>query len=182
MIVDSRSTRLVAHFAAATILIAGAVSPLHSQPGKKSQLATVTQVVDRATIEIIYRRPVARGRELFGKLVPWDVTWSPSADSAAILSTSTDLLIGGSRLRAGRYAVWMIPGAETWTVIFSARQPVFHLVRPQPTDEILRVRTKSHAGDHVEALAFYFPMVDADSAVLNMHWGRTVVPIPIKVP
>jgi hypothetical protein len=177
-----RAPKLVAHLAVATTLVIGAGSPLRGQPGRKSQLATVTQIVDRATIEIIYRRPVARGRDLFGKLVPWDRTWSPSADSAAILSTSTDLLIGGSRLRAGRYAVWMIPGPEIWTVIFSARQPVFHLVRPEPVDEVLRIRTKPHSGDHIEALAFYFPMVDGDSAVLAMHWGRTVVPIQIKVP
>lgn len=164
----------------AVLLLALSV-PLHAQPGKKSQLATVTQVVDRAKIEIIYRRPVARGRELFGKLVPWNNTWTPSADSAALFSTSADIDVAGSRLRAGRYALWMIPGPETWTVIFSTHQPVFHLNRPEPIDEVLRVRTKSHPGDHVESLAFYFPMVDADSAVLVMHWGRTVVPIPIKV-
>jgi hypothetical protein len=121
------------------------------------------------------------GRELFGKLVPWNNTWTPSADSAAIFSTSADIDVAGSRLRAGRYALWMIPGPETWTVIFSTHQPVFHLNRPEPIDEVLRVRTKSHPGDHVESLAFYLPMVDADSAVLVMHWGRTVVPIPIKV-
>jgi hypothetical protein len=155
--------------------------PLHAQPGKKSQLATVTQVVDKAKIEIIYRRPVARGRELFGKLVPWNNTWTPSADSAAIFSTSADIDVAGSRLRAGRYALWMIPGPETWTVIFSTHQPVFHLNRPEPIDEVLRVHTRSHPGDHVESLAFYFPMVDADSAILVMHWGRTIVPIPIKV-
>lgn len=164
-----------------SLLLVVITVPLHAQPGKKSQLATVTQVVDRAKIEIIYRRPVARGRELFGKLVPWNNTWTPSADSAALFSTSADIDVAGSRLRAGRYALWMIPGPETWTVIFSTHQPVFHLNRPEPIDEVLRVRTKSHPGDHVESLVFYFPMVDADSAVLVMHWGRTVVPIPIKV-
>ena len=163
------------------VLLLALSAPLHAQPGKKSQLATVTQIVDRAKIEIIYRRPVARGRELFGKHVPWNNTWTPSADSAAIFSTSADIDVAGSRLRAGRYALWMIPGPETWTVIFSTHQPVFHLNRPEPIDEVLRVRTKSHPGDHVESLAFSFPMVDADSAVLVMHWGRTVVPIPIKV-
>ena len=66
-----------------SLLLVVITVPVHAQPGKKSQLATVTQVVDRAKIEIIYRRPVARGRELFGKLVPWNNTWTPSADSAA---------------------------------------------------------------------------------------------------
>ena len=147
---------------------------------KKSQLATVTQVVGSAKIDIVYRRPVARGRELFGKLVPYGRIWTPSADSAALFSTSTDLDVNGSTLRAGRYAVWMIPDSTNWTVVFSSAQPAFHLHLPQKTDEVLRVSATSHQAEHMETLGFYFPMVDADSAVLNMHWGRTVVPVRIK--
>jgi hypothetical protein len=162
------------------VLIVASASCANAQPGKKSQLATVTQDVGAAKIDIIYRRPVARGRELFGKLVPYGRIWTPSADSAALFTTSVDLDVNGSTLHAGRYAVWMIPDSANWTVVFSKAQPVFHLKLPQSSDEILRVTTKSHAADHMETLGFYFPMVDADSAVLNMHWGKTVVPLRIK--
>jgi hypothetical protein len=162
------------------VLAIASASCAKAQPPRKSQLATVTQHVGSAKIDIVYRRPVARGRELFGKLVPYGRAWTPSADSAALFSTSTDLEVNGSTLRAGRYAVWMIPDSTNWTVIFSSAQPVFHLRLPQKTDEVLRVSTTSHASDHMETLGFYFPMVDADSAVLNMHWGRTVVPVRIK--
>jgi hypothetical protein len=162
------------------VLVIASASCAKAQPGRKSQLATVTQNVGPARIDIVYRRPVARGRELFGKLVPYGRMWTPSADSAALFSTSTDLEVNGSTLRAGRYAVWMIPDSTSWTVIFSSAQPVFHLRLPQKTDEVLRVSTTSHSAEHMETLGFYFPMVDADSAVLNMHWGRTVVPVRIK--
>jgi hypothetical protein len=164
----------------AALLVVANASCLDAQPGKKSQLATVTQIVGPARIEIVYRRPVARGRELFGKLVPFGRIWTPSADSAAVLSTSTDLDVNGSRLKAGRYAVWMIPDSVEWTVVFSARQPVFHLKRPAKIDELLRDKARSRKAEHMEALGFYFPMVDDDSATLNMHWGRTVVPLTIK--
>ncbi len=113
------------------VLVMLAASCLDAQPGKKSQLATVTQDVDRAKIEIVYRRPVARGRELFGKLVPYGRIWTPSADSAALFTTSVDLDVNGSTLRAGRYAVWMIPDRTDWTVVFSKAQPVFHLKLPE---------------------------------------------------
>jgi hypothetical protein len=164
----------------AAIIVMLSASCLDAQPGKKSQMATVTQLVGPANIEIVYRRPVARGRELFGKLVPFGKVWTPSADSAAVFITSRDLDINGARLKAGRYAVWMIPGAADWIVIFSAHERVFHLTLPDSIDEVLRVKTKSHPGDHMETLGFYFPMVENDSATLNMHWGRTVVPINIK--
>jgi len=173
-----RSTMRGAAYSAVLVMLAA--SCLDAQPGKKSQLATVTQDVDRAKIEIVYRRPVARGRELFGKLVPYGRIWTPSADSAALFTTSIDLDVNGSTLKAGRYAVWMIPDRTDWTVVFSKAQPVFHLKLPETKDEVLRITTKSHAADHMETLGVYFPMVDADSAVLNMHWGRTVVPVRIK--
>lgn len=147
---------------------------------RKSQRATVTQNVGPAKIEILYWRPVARGRELFGALVPWARVWTPSADSAALISTSTDLTIAGSRLPAGTYAIWMIPERDSWSVIFSSAQPVFHLKLPGSGDEVLRVNVKPASAEHMETLGFYFPMVDGDSAVLNMHWGRTVIPMTIR--
>jgi hypothetical protein len=164
----------------ATVFVMLAASCAKAQPNRKSQLATVTQLVGPAKIEIVYRRPVARGRELFGKLVPYGRVWTPSADSAALFSTSVDLDVNGSRLKAGRYAMWMVPDSANWTVIFSSAQPVFHLRLPEKSDEVLRVTTQSHEADHMETLGFYFPMVDGDSAVLNMHWGKTAVPIRIK--
>lgn len=167
-------------FLASIMLLCACSSVSGAQAGRKSQLASVTQSVGDAKIEIIYRRPVARGRELFGKLVPWGHVWTPSADSAALFSTSTKLTVAGSRLPAGKYAVWMIPEREDWSVIFTSAQPVFHLRLPELKDEVLRVKVKSRSAEHMETLGFYFPMVDADSAVLNMHWGRTVVPISIR--
>jgi hypothetical protein len=164
-------------FSAAAVM--AAASCLDAQPGRRSQLATVSQLMGDAKIDIVYRRPVARGRELFGSLVPWSRVWTPSADSAALFTTSADLEINGSALRAGSYAIWMIPERETWTVIFTSK-PAFHLALPARSDEVLRVTARSQQGDHMETLGFYFPMADADSAILNMHWGKTVVPITIK--
>lgn len=145
----------------------------------KSQTASVGQTIGPARIEIIYHRPVARGRELFGSLVPYDRVWSPSADTAAIFSTTRPLDIETSHLSAGRYSVWAIPGKDTWTVIFSSAVPVFHL-RYREASDVIRVKITPQSGDHMETLGFYFPMVDADSAVLALHWGKTVVPLKIR--
>ena len=171
-----RQLRPLVYSAASVMLVA---SCLDAQPGKRSQLATVSQLVGDAKIDIVYRRPLARGRELFGSLVPWNKVWTPSADSAALFTSSVDLDVNGSALRAGTYALWMIPERETWTIIFSSR-PAFHLTLPSQADEVLRVTAKSQQGEHMETLGFYFPMADADSATLNMHWGRTVVQLRIK--
>jgi hypothetical protein len=154
---------------------------LNAQPNKKSQLASVTQVVSNAKIDIVYRRPVARGRDLFGALVPYGKIWTPSADSAAVLTTSSDIDVAGQRLKKGTYGVWMIPDSSEWTIVFTSAPHVFHLTHPASGDEVLRVKVKSRASsDHMESLGFYFPLVDADSATLVMQWGKTVLPMSIR--
>jgi Protein of unknown function (DUF2911) len=150
-----------------------------AQPIPKSQLGTVSQMVGHAQIELRYRRPVARGRELFGALVPWGKVWSPSADTAAVFTTSAPIFINGTELAAGTYSLWALPDRDEWTMIFSARSPVFHLRYPAGAD-VLRVTVHATPAEHMETLAFYFPMVDADSATMVMHWGTTVVPLSIR--
>jgi len=56
---------------------------------------------------------------------------------------------------------------------------VFHLRYPEGKDA-LRVRATPARGEHVETLAFVFPVVDADSAVLQLRWGTTVVPLTLR--
>jgi hypothetical protein len=33
----------------------------------------------------------------------------------------------------------------------------------------------------METLAFYFPVVGSNSVTLNLHWGKTILPIRIRL-
>ena len=156
-----------------------ALLPACAAAQPRSQLASVTQSVAGARVEIIYRRPVARGRMLFGALVPWGRIWTPSADTAARFTTSQALEINGSKLAAGSYSVWAIPDSSSWTLVFNSVAEVFHLRYPEGRD-VLRVKATPAHGEHVETLLFAFPMVDADSARLELRWGTTIVPLSIR--
>ena len=170
--------RILKHSIVAATAFANA-SIANAQPTPRSQLGIVTQSVGAARIEIIYRRPVARGRDLFGALVPWGRVWTPSADSAARITLSGDVEINGAKLAAGSYSIWTIPDSASWTVIFNGVPAAFHLRYPEGRD-VLRVRAAPSRGDHVETLMFAFPMVDADSARLEIRWGTTIVPLTVK--
>jgi Protein of unknown function (DUF2911) len=159
------------------MVLAALPSGVVAQP--RSQLGVVTQSVAGARIDIIYRRPVARGRELFGALVAWGRVWTPSADSAARLILSAPVEINGSKLAAGSYSIWAIPDSSSWTMIFNAVPETFHLRYPDGRD-VLRVKATPARGDHVETLMFAFPMVDGDSARLELRWGTTIVPLSIR--
>ena len=148
---------------------------------KKSQHATVTQTVGRTEVVIEYNRPVARGRALFGGIVPYGAAWNPGADRATAISFSRAVRVDGWPVRAGKYSVWMIPDTARWTFILSRAADVFHTPYPAGKDA-LRLEVTPRSGAHVETLAFYFPVVDGTRAELVMHWGRTVVPVTIDAP
>jgi hypothetical protein len=140
------------------------------------------QWVGNTRIEILYSRPVARGRELFGSgaVVPWGRAWNPGADTATQITFSDDVRVNGEKLAAGTYSLWAIPGRETWTVIFSRAAPVWHVPYPGRDKDALRFEVRSETGSHMETLAYYFPVVDGHRAVLHLHWGTTVLPLEIR--
>jgi hypothetical protein len=152
-----------------------------AQKPRPSQHGTVGQEIGGTRVTIEYNRPVARGRELFGALVPWRKVWCPGADTCTSLAVSTDIQVNGQKLAAGTYSVWAEPGEERWTWIFSRAHPVWH-TRYDEAKDALRVTVTPREGHHMETLAFYFPAVDGKRAELVLHWGRVVVPLQLEVP
>lgn len=170
----------VALFAAVLTGIAFHARPWAQAP-RPSQHGSVTQQVAGTTITVDYNRPVARGRSLFGSLVPYGRVWCPGADSCTTIQFSTDVKVNGRPLAHGTYSLWAEPQPERWTMIFNSAQPVFHTRYPHDKD-VLRVQATPRQGSHMETLAFYFPVVDGNHAELVLHWGSVVVPLSIDAP
>lgn len=147
-----------------------------------SQHAAVTQHIGQTEVTIVYNRPSARGRKLFGGIVKWGREWCPGADSATTFALNQDVLVGGQRLAAGTYSVWAIPDTAEWTLIFSRAAHVFHLPYPGAAQDALRIKLKPQTGPYLETLAFYFPAADPQRALLNLHWGETIVQVPLEHP
>jgi hypothetical protein len=148
----------------------------------RSQAAAVSQRIANTEITITYSRPVARGRELFGALVPYDQVWNPGADQATALAVTRDIQVNDRPLPAGKYSLWAIPRAAMWTLIFSRASDVYHTPYPGEDEDALRLDVGPESGPHMEGLAFYFPTVEGKDAVLRLHWGTVMVPLSIRVP
>lgn len=170
----------------ALVAVLGIASLAAAQPPdgpKPSQRGLVTQEVNQTIITVNYSRPVARGREIWGKLVPYGAIWTPGANDATELTVSTDVTINGQKVPAGTYTVWSEPGPEKWTVFLNTAYPVFHIRHADVADQDLpRMTVTPRAATHMETLAWYFPAVDGRKAELAVHWGTVVVPLSIEVP
>src|SRR5688572_1232220 len=84
-----------------------------------SPTCKVEQRVGLTDVALVYSRPSAKGRKVFGGLVPYDELWRTGANAATKITFSTDVVVGGEPLPAGSYSMFTIPGTTTWTVIFN---------------------------------------------------------------
>ncbi len=155
-------------------------TPAHGQI-QASERAVVSQSVDGTTLTLEYSRPVARGRELFGALVPWGVVWTPGANWATTLEVDKDIRLNGVEVSAGKYSVWAIPNRDHFTISLNPNPRIFHFVKPDSTSGQIHISAEPTQASHVEMLTWSFPVVRGDGAVLNMQWGTTAVALQVVV-
>lgn len=157
--------------------------PARSQGYPFSQRGVVSQMVAFTRISVEYGRPTARGRALFGALVPWDSIWHPGADSATTLSISQSVEIAGRPLAAGDYSVWLIPrAAGPWTLILNRTIGIPHTPYPGARGDALWIDVQPDSATRVETFTYSFPVVLRDTAVLRLQWGEIGVSVALKAP
>jgi hypothetical protein len=57
-------------------------------------MKTRTRIWMLSAVAVVYNRPAARGRKLFGGIVPYGQVWNPGADEATRLETNQDVRAG----------------------------------------------------------------------------------------
>ena len=179
----SRTRSDLTRFLGALAVSCSLPSAACGQAIQASQSATVSQWVADAHFEIAYDRPVARDRELFGALVPWDEVWTPSANLALRFTVSRDVELAGEPVAAGSYSLWLEPRASgPWRVLLHPEDRVAHNVIPEGGWAFDAPVVPRRDADHMEALAVYFSDADYREGALDIHWGSTALRLPIRVP
>lgn len=170
-----------AGIAAALVFVLAAAAPCGAQMYPFSQRSEVSQMVAFTKITIEYGRPAARGRALFGALVPWDSVWHPGADNATRISFSRDVLLEGRAVKAGTYTTWLIPRANAaWSFILSRAVGVSHTPYPGVARDAVRIEIAADSASHLETLTYHFPIVSREDATLRLQWGVLGVSLHIR--
>lgn len=173
-------------FSVICLLLASAVLPLAAQqtaPALKlprpSQHQVVTQTVGLTDITVDYSRPVAKGRTIFGGLVPYDAVWRTGANEATQISFSDDVTINGQPLAKGAYSLHTIPGKESWTLIFNKVAKQWGSFTYDAAQDALRVTVKPQKAPFAEVFTIGFPDVTSDTATVALHWAELTVPFTL---
>ena len=142
--------------------------------------ASVSQVVGTTDISVKYSRPLLRGRDVFGGVVPYDKVWRTGANGTNQITFSNDVMIAGQKLAAGSYSIFSIPTAGDWTLIFN-KDLVAQEYNYSQEKDVLRVTVKSVTVAKTEAFTIDFSGLSDSTADMNITWADKKVVAPIMV-
>ena len=148
---------------------------------RASQHALVMQRIGITDITINYHRPLANGRQIWGKLVPYGQVWRAGANENTTITFTDPVSIEGQALDKGTYGLHMIPGENEWTVIFSKANKDWGSFSYKQDEDALRVNVKPHSAELHNALTYDFDDVKPDSTVVIMTWDKIAVPFKVAV-
>lgn len=168
-------------------------SPVSYRP-RASRLDGLRFHVADAELQLCYGRPVARGRAIFGGLVPWDALWRLGANEPTRLSVSKAVTLAGIPLPAGRYSLYVIPRPGEWTLFVSRStlhwgndisaavrskevgQATIPVERLPETVDTFTARVEDHGNRDRVALAFEW-----ERTRVTLEVARTTVPSNLGV-
>lgn len=167
-------------FAASSIFAQTQPAPKIAVPAA-SPTSTLKQKVGFTEVEIVYARPSMRDRKIFGTFLPFGEVWRTGANTATKITFGTPVRFQGRELPAGLYALYSIPDAKEWTVIFNRVTGEWGAYSYKEENDALRVKVKPVTLTQVvETFTIDLNDIRAESATLNLSWEKTRVPVKFE--
>ena len=102
-------------------------------------------LADGKTITVDYSSPRAKGRKIYGGLVPYGEVWRTGANEATTFVTTADVMVGGTHVPAGSYTIFTIPNKDKWTLVISKKTGEWGTNYPGPENDLARIEMKASA-------------------------------------
>ncbi len=140
----------------------------------------IHQQVGFVDIDIYYERPAARGRTIFGNLVPYDQLWRTGAGAGTKIAFSDSVKIANHWLAAGTYSLFTIPSENEWTVLFNQDTSLYGTHRYDKQLNILRFKTPVAITKSFKETFTIGLQVIPDDIEVHMSWENTLVKFSIE--
>ena len=178
------SVLLVAPLAAVS---QGITTPRTPSPG-----AVVTQTIGISTVSINYSRPSVKGREVWGKLVPYgwnkqgfgnnlDAPWRAGANENTTITFSSAAKMEGKDVPAGTYGLFFVINADnSGEVILSKDSRSWGSFWYVAANDQLRAPIKVRDNGHTEMLTYDIVNLTKTSAELVLNWEKKQFPVKVE--
>jgi hypothetical protein len=166
------------------VLIANFTIEAQVKTPQSSPKTTVNQIVGLTDVTIEYSRPSAKGRVVFGDLVPFGKLWRTGANQNSMVTFSEDVVIKGNTLKKGKYAIFTTPKADMWEVVFYTDTENWGTPEKWDANKVALSTMVDPIilGNNVETFTIGVNNLTNDSATLDISWEKTMVSIKFEVP
>src|SRR5947207_6828092 len=128
---------------------------------------------DGKTITTDYSSPRAKGRKIFGDLVPYGEVWRTGANDATTFVTAANLTAEGKDIPAGNYTIFTVPTQDKWTLLVNKHTGEWGIPYKYESEELARVpMSVSKTSGSVENFTINLNQSDG-SCTLQMSWENT---------
>lgn len=141
-----------------------------------SPAASVSQAVGLTKVTINYSRPSAKGRKIFGDLVPLGKVWRTGANEITTIRFEQDVRINGQKLAAGSYGWYSFPGKNVWVLALNLDDKAWGAYTYDSKKDVLRIAVKPEKLlQKVEQLSIGFENFTSTAADVVLRWENTAV-------
>ncbi|MEC8738867.1 MAG: DUF2911 domain-containing protein [Bacteroidota bacterium] len=151
---------------------------------KKSPYAKIYQKVGLTDINIEYSRPSARGRTIFGDLVPYNQLWRTGANASTKIKLSTDVEILGQEVPAGQYAIYTIPNKDSWEFVFHKNTSLWGTGGKDytETENLMRFKVETQTeANFAETFQISIEDLSDIQCTIILAWGHTRVAFQVDL-
>ncbi len=146
-----------------------------------SSTQTIKQDFGLGSITLTYSRPNAKGRKIFGDLVPYAKIWRTGANAATRLVFTDPVEIGGKRIDTGTYVLYSMPGLDSWEFIINKGINNWGTDGYKESEDVCRFKIEPvKMKTKLESFTMQFANVKAESCELHVMWEKTALVIPIS--
>jgi hypothetical protein len=149
-----------------------------------SPFSKVEQKVGLTDVTLEYSRPGMRGREVFGNLVPYGKLWRAGANKNTMITFSDAVVVDGTTLKAGSYAIFITPNEDSWDIIFYSDTNNWGAPKELDDTKIALKTTVKTMKMPMTADTFTITIgnLTNNSAELGFVWENTMANVKFEVP
>jgi len=133
-------------------------------------------------IRVTYSRPFKKGREIFGKLLKFNEPWRIGANESTEILFMTDVVFGGTEIKAGRYSLIAIPTEKEWTLKLNTELDGWGNYGYDASKDIASITAATQSSDkEIENLSIALYEAKTNVIHLKIGWDKTVAEFPITL-
>ena len=146
-----------------------------------SPSASFSQTLGFTKIKVDYARPGTKGREVFGKLIPYGEIWRTGASDCSTISFNDEVTIGGKKIAKGKYSLFSIPNVEQWTIIINTDTTLHGASGYDEKKDVHRFTVKPEkSARFYETFTIELSDIVKDNGMLYLIWENTMVKFEIQ--